>query len=219
MGSPTYLPLPRESTDTERMPLNPSAFPNDSRRAGRTCHFTINYVLILRVINFALALPAFIIFEKDAWGADFIAAEVFLMFGIAFNTVRILHTFISSVLHVDIEFSCGTWRKNLSVKPNGAMATHVTDALLAASLMISMIAAVAIDYANWRVIAPITLSFIVVALQYVIALPIRNPTFNVAVTFLKEQNGVMLQYRDDDTFGAPAVGDESQPAQTAEDLV
>jgi hypothetical protein len=57
------------------------------------------------------------------------------------------------------------------------------------------------------------------ALQYVIALPIKNPTFNVGVTFLKEQNGVMLQYRDDDTFGAPAVDDESQPAQTAEDLV
>jgi hypothetical protein len=162
MGSPGYQHLPRESTDSERMPLNPPAYLNDSRRAGRTCHFTINYVLILRLINFALALPAFILFEKDAWGVDFIAAQVFLMFGIVFNTVRILHTFISSVLHVDIEFSCGTWRKNLSVKPNGARATHVTDALLAVSLMISMIVPVAIDYANWRVMASITLSFIVV---------------------------------------------------------
>ncbi|PQE33549.1 hypothetical protein CJF32_00003440 [Rutstroemia sp. NJR-2017a WRK4] len=218
MGSPGYLPLPRESTDSERMPLNPPAFPSEFRRGGRTCRFTINYVLILRIVNFAFALPAFILFVTDANGGDFIPAEVFLMFGIVFNTIRILHTFISSVLLVDIEIICGTWRKTLSVKPNGALATHVTDALLAMTLMITMIVGVTSNYATYRVVPSIVLSFLTMAFQFIIALPIKNPTFNVGFTFLKEQGGVMLQYRDDD-FSAPAVAEESQPAQTAEDLV
>jgi hypothetical protein len=160
MGSPGYLPLPRESIDSERMPLNPPAFPSEFRRGGRTCRFTINYVLLLRIVNFAFALPAFILFVTDARGGDFIPAEVFLMFGIVFNTVRILHTFISSVLLVDIEISCGTWKKTLSVKPNGALATHVTDALLAMTLMITMIVGVTQNYETDRVVPSIVLSFL-----------------------------------------------------------
>ncbi|KAM3083761.1 hypothetical protein ACMFMG_002126 [Clarireedia jacksonii] len=215
MGSPTYQPLPRDSTDSERMPLNSPLYPIESSHAGRTCRLSINYVLILRIANFAMALPAFVLFIEDGYGNNFIAAEVFLMFGIVFNVLRILHSFISSVFHVDIEISCGAWRRTISVQPNGASATHVVDVLLAVSLMISMIVGVSHNHRTYRVLSSIGLSFTVMTLQYIIALPIRDSTFALVFKFHKERSSdAMLQYRDaDDAVVAPAV------AQTAENMV
>ncbi|KAF7922110.1 uncharacterized protein EAE98_008321 [Botrytis deweyae] len=191
MGSPDYSPLPRESTDSDRY-IAPSSdgyrtSEEYSPRTSKSRSVTINYVLILRIMNLAFGSAAFALFVTHGY-EKYIGADVFLMLSLIFNTVRILHTFVSSVFHVTVEISRGSWQSKLSVRPNGAKATNVVDFLLASGLASSTIGGMATSYENYLVVDGIVIAFFAMAIQYIIALPVQNQTFMLKFHFHREND-------------------------------
>ncbi|TGO14514.1 hypothetical protein BTUL_0052g00520 [Botrytis tulipae] len=221
MGSPDYSPLPRESTDSDRY-IAPSSdgyrtSEEYSPRTSKSRSVTINYVLILRLMNLAFGSAAFALFVTHGY-EKYIAADVFLMLSLIFNTVRILHTFVSSVFHVTVEISRGSWQSKLSVRPNGAKATNVMDFLLASGLAFSMIGGMVNNYENYLVVDGIVIAFFAMAIQYIIALPIQNQTFMLKFHFHSEndENREELFGRND---AHRIILRDDENRQTAENLV
>ncbi|TGO49866.1 hypothetical protein BOTNAR_0414g00060 [Botryotinia narcissicola] len=221
MGSPDYSPLPRESTDSDRY-IAPSSdgyrtSEEYSPRTSKSRSITINYVLILRLMNLAFGSAAFALFVTHGY-EKYIDADVFLMLSLIFNTVRILHTFVSSVFHVTVEISRGSWQSKLSVRPNGAKATNVMDFLLASGLAFSMIGGMVNNYENYLVVDGIVIAFFAMAIQYIIALPIQNQTFMLKFHFHSEsdENREQLFGRND---AHRIILRDDGNRQTAENLV
>ncbi|ESZ95146.1 hypothetical protein SBOR_4446 [Sclerotinia borealis F-4128] len=225
MGSPDYAPLPRESSDSERYiystPDEYRTSLGDTLRTPKSRSITINYVLILRLINLSLAIPSFIIFVRDGF-EQYIAADIFLMLIMIFNTVRILHLFVSSVFQVTVEVSRGAWQSKLSVQPNGARATNVMDCILASGLGFAMIGGLVNYWRNSQLVAGIVLAFFTMAIQYIIALPIKNQTFMLKFHYYNKsegngESGEGLQPHNDEVIRA--IPRDEPYRQTPEDLV
>ncbi|KAB8296783.1 hypothetical protein EYC80_002200 [Monilinia laxa] len=181
MGSPDYAALPRESSDSDRylshtLDTYRTSLGYTHQPQGRS--IALNHVLILRLVNLSFALPSFIIFVRQGH-EKYIGADIFLMLIMIFNTVRILHLFISSVFHITVEITRGSWQGRLSVRPNGARTTNVLDCLLASGLGIAMIGGMVGNWRNHRVVGGIVLAFFTMAIQYIIALPIKNQSFTL----------------------------------------
>ncbi|TGO34245.1 hypothetical protein BHYA_0206g00160 [Botrytis hyacinthi] len=221
MGSPDYSPLPRESTDSDRY-IAPSSdgyrtSEEYSPRTSKSRSVTINYVLILRLMNLAFGSAAFALFVTHGY-EKYIAADVFLMLSLIFNTVRILHTFVSSVFHVTVEISRGSWQSKLSVRPNGAKATNVMDFLLASGLASSMIGGMVNNYENYLVVDGIVIAFFAMAIQYIIALPIQNQTFMLKFHFHSESDENREEFLGQNDTHRIILRDDGN-RQTAENLV
>ncbi|KAF7900111.1 hypothetical protein EAF00_004447 [Botryotinia globosa] len=246
MGSPDYSPLPRESTDSDRY-IAPSSdgyrtSEEYSPRTSKSRSITINYVLILRLMNLAFGSAAFALFVTHGY-EKYIAADVFLMLSLIFNTVRILHTFVSSVFHVTIEISRGSWQSKLSVRPNGAkairarsdlykmwsdtqyrlknrseQALNVMDFLLASGLAFSMIGGMVNNYENYLVVDGIVIAFFAMAIQYIIALPIQNQTFMLKFHFHNESDENREEFLGQNDTHRIILRDDGN-RQTAENLV
>ncbi|KAF7909311.1 uncharacterized protein EAF01_003029 [Botrytis porri] len=221
MGSPDYSPLPRESTDSDRY-IAPSSdgyrtSEEYSPRTSKSRSITINYVLILRLMNLAFGSAAFALFVLNGYD-KYIAADVFLMLSLIFNTVRILHTFVSSVFHVTVEISRGSWQSKLSVRPNGAKATNVMDFLLASGLALSMIGGMVSSYENDLVVDGIVVAFFAMAIQYIIALPVQNQTFMLKFHFHGESDANREEFLGQNDAHRIILRDDGN-RQTAENLV
>ncbi|TEY34240.1 hypothetical protein BOTCAL_0642g00010 [Botryotinia calthae] len=222
MGSPDYSPLPRESSDSDRYiaPSSDGGYRSSDEyphRTSKSRSITINYVLILRLMNLGFGSAAFALFVISG-GGQYIAADIFIMFILIFNAVRILRTFVSSVFHLTVEISRGSWQSKLSVGPNGAEATNVMDFVLASGLLSSMIGGMVNNGRNNDVADGIILAFFALAIQYIIALPIQDQTFMIKFHFHSEKDenrGELLGRNDSHRIILRDDGNR----QTPEDLV
>ncbi|KAI9648934.1 hypothetical protein NHQ30_001500 [Ciborinia camelliae] len=175
MGSPEYAPLPRKSSEFDRYP---SPTPSErkslsgSPRTRKTTLVAINYVFIFRFINLIFAMAAWQVLSLGP--REYLAALIFLALIVIFNACQMLHLF-ASFLDVTVEINCCI---KLLGRQSGARATHIMDCLLASGLGIATIG-LRDSRRYHEFVGGIGLAFIVMGIQSIIALPIKNPTFTL----------------------------------------